>query len=170
MSKWPGHRQKTCMKLSQDSHRRSLLGRMCRHKHDQRPAHPEALDGLRGSQTSHRKTGGPMLSVSGLHRFYYMRNFHDMRCKYDRVQSIIRQQFDREPAEGDVFIMMSKDRRLVRLFHYDRRSCSLHEKHFQPGYRFMKVEREGCETVYRIECEDVVTLLESPVVKTLKIR
>jgi len=111
-----------------------------------------------------------MLSVSGLHRFYYLRNFHDMRCKYDRVRSIIRQQLDREPAEGDVFIMMSKDRRLVRLFHYDRRSCSLHEKRFQPGYRFMKVEREGSETVYRIEWKDVVTLLESPVVKTLKIR
>lgn len=111
-----------------------------------------------------------MLNVSGLNRFYYLRNFHDMRCKYERVRSIIRQQFNREPEAGDIFIMMSRNRRLVRLFNYDRRSCSLHEKRFQPGYQFLRVEREGGENIYRIDWKDVVTLLESPVVKTLKIR
>ena len=34
----------------------------------------------------------------------------------------------------------------------------------------MKVEREGGELVYRIDWKDVVLLLESPIVKTLKIR
>lgn len=93
-----------------------------------------------------------------------------MRCKYDRVRSVIHQQLDREPQQGDIFIMMSKNRRLVRLFTYDRRSCSMHEKRFRPGYQFMKVERDGDETIYRIRWEDVVVLLESPVVKTLKIK
>ena len=110
-----------------------------------------------------------MLNISGINRFFFLRNFHDMRCKYDRVRSIIRQQLNREPAEGDIFIMMSKDRRLVRLFSYDRRSCSLHEKRFKPGYQFMKVEYQGDEPVYRISWHDVLTLLESPVIKTLKI-
>lgn len=139
------------------------------HLHDQWPAYPETRDVISGTQTSDRKSGGAMLNVSGLNRFYYLRNFHDMRCKYERVRSIIRQQFNREPEAGDIFIMMSKDRRLVRLFNYDRRSCSLHEKRFLPGYRFLKVERDGDENVYRIDWKDVVTLLESPVVKTLKI-
>lgn len=111
-----------------------------------------------------------MLNITGLNEFYYLRDFHDMRCKYDRVRSIIHQQLHREPVEGEVFIMMSKDRRLVRLYSYDRRSCSLHEKRFRPGYQFMKVERDGDEPVYTINWEDVVVLLESPVVKTLKIR
>lgn len=110
------------------------------------------------------------MNVSGHNRFYYLRNFHDMRCKYERVRSIIRQQFNREPEAGDIFIMMSKNRRLVRLFNYDRRSYSLHEKRFQPGYQFLRVEREGEENVYKIDWKDVVTLLESPVVKTLKIK
>ena len=111
-----------------------------------------------------------MLNVSGLNKLYFLRNFHDMRCKYDRVRSIIRQQLNREPESGEIFIMMSKDQRLIRLFRYDRRSCSLHEKRFRPGYRFMKVEKEGDSTIYRIEWEDVITLLESPVVKTLRIK
>lgn len=110
------------------------------------------------------------MNVSGLYRFFFLRDFHDMRCKYDRVRSIIRQQLNREPEDGDIFIMMSKNRRLVRLFRYDRFSCSLHEKRFNSQYQFMKVEREGSEKVYRIQWQDVQTLLESPVIKTLKIK
>lgn len=49
-----------------------------------------------------------MLSINGLNQFYYLRGFHDTRCKYDRVLSIIHQQLDREPQAGDVFIVMSK--------------------------------------------------------------
>ena len=49
-----------------------------------------------------------MLNVTGMNRFYYLRNFHDMRCKYERVLSIIHQQLNREPQEDEIFIVMSK--------------------------------------------------------------
>lgn len=55
-----------------------------------------------------------MLSVTGINRFYYLRDFTDMRCKHSRVLSIIREQLHREPSDGDVFIVMSRDRRIVR--------------------------------------------------------
>lgn len=111
-----------------------------------------------------------MLSVTGINRFYYLRDFTDMRCKHSRVLSIIREQLHHEPNDGDVFIVMSRNRRIVRLFAYDNRSYSLFEKKFVSGYQFMKVEREGNERVYRIDWKDVVLLLESPIFKTLKIR
>ncbi len=66
-----------------------------------------------------REAGGPMLSVTGLNHFYYVRDFSDMRCKHSRVLSIIREQLHREPNDGDVFIVMSKGRRIVRMFTYD---------------------------------------------------
>ena len=50
-----------------------------------------------------------MLNIIGLNRFFLVRDFHDMRCKYDKVLSIIHQQLNREPKDGDVFIVMSKD-------------------------------------------------------------
>ena len=111
-----------------------------------------------------------MLSVTGLNRFYYLRDFTDMRCKHSRVLSIIREQLQREPNDGDVFIVMSRNRRIVRMFTYDNRSYSLFEKKFVSGCQFMKVDREGSERVYRIDWKDVVLLLESPIVKILKIR
>lgn len=111
-----------------------------------------------------------MLSVTGLNHFYYIRDFTDMRCKHSRVLSIIREQLHREPSEGDVFIVLSRNRRIVRMFTYDHRSYSLFEKKFVSGYQFMKVEREGGENVYRIDWKDVVLLLESPIVKSLIIK
>ena len=111
-----------------------------------------------------------MLSVTGLNHFYYVRDFTDMRCKHSHVLSIIRERLHREPSDGDVFIVMSKNRRIVRMFAYDYRSYSLFEKKFVSSYQFMKVERNGGETVYRIDWRDVVLLLENPIVKTLKVR
>ena len=125
---------------------------------------------LSGVEAADRETGGPMLNVTGLNQFYYLRNFTDMRCKHSRVLSIIREQLHREPNDGDVFIVMSRDRRIVRLFAYDNRSYSLFEKKFVAGHQFMKVEREGNDCVYRISWKDIAMLLANPIVKTLKIR
>ena len=99
-----------------------------------------------------------MLSVTGLNHFYYVRDFTDMRCKHSRVLS------------GDVFIVMSRNRRIVRMFSFANRSYSLFEKKFVAGYQFMKVERKWADTVYRIDWKDVVLILENPIVKVLKIR
>ena len=87
-----------------------------------------------------------------------------MRCKYERVLSVIHQQLNREPEEDEVFIVMSKDRRKVRLFAYDCRSFSLYEKRFASGYKFMQV------SVYSIQWKDVVVLLQHPVINSLNIR
>ena len=111
-----------------------------------------------------------MLNITGMNRFYYLRDFHDMRCKYERVLSVIHQQLNREPEEDEIFIVMSKDRRKVRLFTYDRRSFSLYEKRFSPGYRFMRVCKDGEETVYSIQWKDVVVLLQHPVISSLIIK
>ena len=111
-----------------------------------------------------------MLSVTGLNHFYYVRDFSDMRCKHSRVLSIIREQLHREPNDGDVFIVMSKDRRIVRMFTYDNRSYSLFAKKPVSRYQFMQVCHEGGAKVSRIDWPAVVLLLENPIVKELKIR
>mgnify|MGYP001531583810 FL=1 len=139
---------------------------------EQWPAYPPERSGLSGSVPSDPKAGGPMLSVTGMNRFYYLRGFTDMRCKHSRVLSVIREQLHREPSDGDIYIVMSKDRRIVRLFAYDNRSYSLFEKKFVAGYQFMRIikDDEGNEVAYRIDWKDVVLLLESPVIKSFKIR
>ena len=105
-----------------------------------------------------------------MNRFYYLCGFHDMRCKYDRVLSVIHGQSNREPEEDEVLIVISKDRHKVWLFAYDRRSFCLYAKRFAAGYRFMQVCRQGEDTVYNIQWKDVVVLLQSSVVNSLNIK
>ena len=61
-----------------------------------------------------------MLNVTGLNHFYYIRNFTNMRCKHPRVLSVIREQLQREPSDGDVFIFMSKGHRIFSMFSFDK--------------------------------------------------
>ena len=104
-----------------------------------------------------------MLSVTGINCFYYLWGFTNMRCKHSRVLSVIREQLHREPSDGDIYIVMSKDRRIVRLFAYDNCSYCLFEKKFVAGYQFMRVikDDECNEVSYRIDWKDVVLLLEN---------
>ena len=154
----------------EDSECEILRPYSCGNSHDQWLAPFSEEPKLSGAETTGEKIGGSMLSVTGINHFYYLCDFTDMRCKHSRVLSIIREQLHREPNEGDVFIVMSRNRRIVRMFAYDKRSYSLFEKKFVAGHQFMKVEREGGEKVYRIDWKDVVLLLENPIVKTLKIK
>lgn len=102
--------------------------------------------------------------------FYFLQNFHDMRCKYDRVHSIIRQQMNREPLRGEAYIMMSSNRRTVRIYRYDDKSCTLHEKRFCAGFKFMKIVHEGDKTMFRINWKDVRKILQCPVIKSLRVK
>ena len=43
-----------------------------------------------------------------------------MRCKHCHVLSAVRSRLDCNSQEGEVFVAMSRDRRIVRLFTYDR--------------------------------------------------
>lgn len=79
-----------------------------------------------------------------------------MRFKHSRVLSIIRERLHRNPSDRDVFIVMSRNRRIVHMFSFDNRLYSLFEKKFVAGYQLIKVERNGADIVYRIDWKDMV--------------
>ena len=61
--------------------------------HDRHPyngwnAHPTTELELRGFEEPGGEAVGTMLNLTGMNRFYYLRNFHDMRCKYDKGKTI----------------------------------------------------------------------------------
>lgn len=85
--------------------RTSYIGR---YPYEQRCACQSEEFKLRGFEKSDRETGGLMLNITGLNCFFFVRDFHDICCKYDKVLPIIHQPSNREPEDGDVFIVMSK--------------------------------------------------------------
>ena len=56
------------------------------------------------------------------------------------------------------------------MFSFDNRSYSVFEKKFVSGYQFMKVERKGGDTIYRIDLKNVVLILENLIIRALIIR
>lgn len=127
---------------------------------------------LRWPSEIRREVGGSMLTISGLKNFYYIPGVTDMRCGYNRLLQIVKHMTHHDPYNGDVFVFMSKDRRKVKMVHFENHAYYIHEKVFTNGYRFMLLEYrdENGVTSYRMDWKDLVAVLESPVVKTLRLR
>ena len=127
---------------------------------------------LRFPSEIRRETGGPMLTISGLKNFYYIPGVTDMRCGYNRLLQIVKQMTHHDPFNGDVFVFMSKDRRKVKMVHFENHAYYIHEKVFTNGYRFMLLEYRDEKGVlsYRMDWKDLVAVLESPVVKKLRLK
>ena len=45
----------------------------------------------------------------------------------------------------------------------------LHEKSFIKDYKFMKIECKDDVTVYKIDWKDLVTILETPIITSIRI-
>lgn len=110
-----------------------------------------------------------MLSINGLHNFYFLPHLHDMRCKAPRIFEIIRSKYHRDPLNGDVYIFMSKDQRRVKMVHYENHAFYVHEKSFTKDYKFVKIVLKDDVTIYKIEWKSLVSVLESPVIKSISL-
>ena len=142
------------------------------HLYEQRGLNQTEEFKLRFLAEIRRETGGVMLTISGLKNFYYIPGVTDMRCGYSRLLQIVKQMTHHDPYNGDVFIFMSKDRRKVKMVHFENHAYYIHEKVFTNGYSFMLMEYrdEKGHKSYRMDWKDLVAVLESPVVKKLKLR
>ena len=142
------------------------------HLHEQWRVYQTEELKLRKSSEICRETGGLMLTISGLKRFYYIPGVTDMRCGYCRLLQIVKQMTHHDPYNGDVFVFMSKDRRKVKMVHFENHAYYIHEKVFTNGYSFMLLEyrdENGLKS-YRMDWKDLVAVLESPVVKKLRLK
>jgi len=144
----------------------------CNYLHEQWCVYQAEELKLREPSEIRRETGGPMLTISGLKRFYYIPGITDMRCGYNRLLQIVKQMTHHDPYNGDVFVFMSKDRRKVKMVHFENHAYYIHEKVFTNGYSFMLLEycdEKGLKS-YRMDWKDLVAVLESPVVKKLRLK
>ena len=112
-----------------------------------------------------------MLGLDSLKQFYFLPELHDMRCGANRILETVRIKYGRNPYNGDVFIYMSKNRRRIRMVHFENHAFHFHEKTYAKAFKFMKLEIDGGgNVVYSICYKDLVTLLECPVIDVMRVR
>ena len=104
-----------------------------RHPYDNRNKDTATKLDLPELEKSDRETGGTMLNVTGMNRFYYLRNFHDMRCKYERVLSIIHQQ------------LMNLNESSRRLLKQNEEQQKKQDRKNLYGYKSQKISRKKKE-------------------------
>lgn len=108
-----------------------------------------------------------MLALTGQEHFYFVSGCTDMRYGYNKLTSIVRHKYLRDPANGDVYVFMNAARTTVRMFQFENNAYYLHEKHFVHGYKFMDIQTNDDGKTYYITWEDLCAVLETPVIKKL---
>ena len=107
-----------------------------------------------------------MLALTGSLRYYFVDGVTDMRLGQYRLCRVIEQLLHRNPYNGDVFIFMSKSRRVLKIVRYENDSYILYVKALERELRFMKVKsnrpvlnEDGSGLHYQIKWKHLVLLL-----------
>ena len=78
-----------------------------------------------------------MLALTGSLRYYFVDGVTDMRLGQYRLCRVIEQLLHRNPYNGDVFIFMSKSRRVLKIVRYENDAYILYVKALERELRFM---------------------------------
>ena len=112
-----------------------------------------------------------MLNVNSLKRLHFLPDVHDMRYTAESMLAFIKSSIGHTPYKGDLYIFMSKDRRQLRMVHYENNAFHTQTKTYRKGYKFMRITRDGSgRKVYEMSWKDLVALLECPVTEVLRLK
>ncbi|TXK20934.1 IS66 family insertion sequence element accessory protein TnpB [Pontibacter qinzhouensis] len=74
-----------------------------------------------------------MLSLSSSHSYYLYAAAVDMRKSFDGLCGLIRNQTDKNPASGEVFVFLNRSRTLLKLLHWEHGGFVLYYKRLEQG-------------------------------------
>lgn len=69
-----------------------------------------------------------MFGLTGNYTYYINQGSTDMRCGIDKLSYIVRMKMRKDPCSGDVFIFMSKSRKVVKILRAEGNAFVLYEK------------------------------------------
>lgn len=109
-----------------------------------------------------------MLAINGGVKLWYIEGITNMRFGKYRLFSEV-QALDMDPYNGDAYIFMSKDRRILKVIRYKNHKRVLHDITYEKGYKFMKPVIKNHEVVYELDFKYLVALLECLTVNELEV-
>lgn len=74
-----------------------------------------------------------MFSLNSLNRYEYYAKPCDMRKGFNMLCGLVRNELDREPTGGDVFIFINKPRNTIKLLHWERDGFVIYHKRLERG-------------------------------------
>lgn len=84
-----------------------------------------------------------MFSLGSSHCYHYYRKPCDMRKSFNGLSGLVRNELNREPTNGDVFVFLNRNRTHLKLLHWERGGFVLYYKRLERGSFTPPAIREG---------------------------
>lgn len=84
-----------------------------------------------------------MFALSSTYTYHFYRIPCDMRKSFNGLSGLVRNELGREPASGDVFVFLNRNRTHLKLLHWERGGFVLYYKRLEQGSFTPPVIKEG---------------------------
>lgn len=74
-----------------------------------------------------------MLSLSSAVRVFVCQEPTDMRCSFERLTALAKNQLQQDPVSGHLFVFMSRVRNALKILYFDRTGYAIWYKRLESG-------------------------------------
>ena len=74
-----------------------------------------------------------MFSLGSSHSYHLYAKPCDMRKSFDALSGLVRNELDRDPANGEVFVFLNRSRTFIKLLHWESGGFVLYYKRLEKG-------------------------------------
>jgi transposase len=110
-----------------------------------------------------------MIGLGAQHKYFVYSQAADMRKSFDGLSGLVRNQLDRDPLDGEVYVFLNRDRSIIKLLVWDRSGFSIFSKRLEQG-SFEKPNGDDKATGFSLSWEQLVLILEGISLKSVRKR
>lgn len=101
-----------------------------------------------------------MLNLSATFKYYICTDELTLRYRHKGLREYISSKLHKDPANGDVYIFLSRDFKRMRVYYHNHGGAILTEKILQSSRFVTPVFKDADKHVYHISWEDFVYIME----------
>lgn len=110
-----------------------------------------------------------MLSISSAYRYHLYRGVADMRKSFDGLSGIVRNELQKDPLRGEVFIFINKRCNQVKLLLWEGDGFSLYYKRLEKG-TYELPSRDENTTCVQLCSDELMLILKGISLKSIRRR
>ena len=104
-----------------------------------------------------------MFSLSSSHDYHLYSQPCDMRKSFDALSGLVRNELQREPASGEVYVFVNRSRNCIKLLHWESGGFVLYYKRLEKGTFTAPVIQAGSTT---LKWPELVLMIEGIQIKS----
>lgn len=100
-----------------------------------------------------------MIGIQASSRFFLYAKATDMRKSFDGLCGLVSNHLKRNPADGEVYVFLNRDRSMIKLLQWDRTGFSIYAKRLERG-TFERPRSQHEQDSIQIKWDELMLILE----------